>query len=349
MPCRRNGWPVAIAAIPGRGEVDRNASVGSSPWARGIQGPSGCGAGVTVLDPPGARTSDRPGPIVQGRWYGTCNGFVRPAVRKPRGVLCLLFRISIHCRRGRGRALHLGNFGRLLSLGRSRSSAHSPCPRRSGPCLGRTATLSALQRGWHMDVGFGLGHAIRRSVGLGVLLCVACWACSAGSSVEPTPGPAASTAPAAPAPVARPGRAPNAPGATLEERQAACEGGDFEICQHLGTVYWEGLGAEVDRVRASEMFARACEGNVAKACVDVGVLHSMGEGVPEDKEKAAGFFRKACKLGAVGGCYNLGLAYANGEGVERSNQTALALFVDACDRDLKQACLRLEALEQNLR
>ena len=75
--------------------------------------------------------------------------------------------------------------------------------------------------------------------------------------------------------------------------EKGCKHGSAEACDDLGWIYDDGLGIDVDKLKAEEFYGKACTGNFARGCTNQGVMYLSGEGVEKDSKKAVTLFTKA--------------------------------------------------------
>lgn len=65
----------------------------------------------------------------------------------------------------------------------------------------------------------------------------------------------------------------------------------------LATIYANGLGVPVDRVKAVEIYKELADRDMVSALIALGFAHLNGAGVPQDKDQAIVYFRKAATHG----------------------------------------------------
>jgi TPR repeat protein len=86
----------------------------------------------------------------------------------------------------------------------------------------------------------------------------------------------------------------------------ACEANaDFEACNSLARLHFEGVGAAEDKDRAIVLFERACSGGYTDACSNLNTLaglYETGAGVTKDSVRAADLYLKACHGGVAAAC-----------------------------------------------
>ena len=75
--------------------------------------------------------------------------------------------------------------------------------------------------------------------------------------------------------------------------EKGCKHGSAEACDDLGWVYDDGLGIDVNKLKAEEFYGKACTGNFGRGCTNQGVMYLSGEGIEKDPAKATTLFTKA--------------------------------------------------------
>lgn len=75
-----------------------------------------------------------------------------------------------------------------------------------------------------------------------------------------------------------------------------------EACSELGTLYFKGLGTNVDKVKASVFFEKACDLKDGHGCYLASAKYMLGYNVPADTPKAVQYFKKSCELGVREAC-----------------------------------------------
>lgn len=130
--------------------------------------------------------------------------------------------------------------------------------------------------------------------------------------------------------------------------EKGCKHGSSEACDDLGWIYDDGLGIDVDKVKAEQFYGKSCSGGFARGCTNQGVMHLTGEGgVPKSPKKAAELFTKACDGKNWTGCKNLGLRYLEGDGVAKSEAKAKQLFESGCNAEHGPSCYDLAVMYSN--
>ena len=62
---------------------------------------------------------------------------------------------------------------------------------------------------------------------------------------------------------------------------------------NLGSMYYNGVGVEIDYVKAKELYEKAASLNNSRAFHNLGKIYFFGNGVPKDYVKAKELFEKA--------------------------------------------------------
>ena len=125
------------------------------------------------------------------------------------------------------------------------------------------------------------------------------------------------------------------------------EHGEAEAQFALGTIYYGGIGVEVDLTESSYWFLRAAQQGYAPAQYNLGNAYQRGEGVRRNEKRAAQWWRKAADQGLAPAQYNLATAYIDGAGVIRNEQKARALFQKSADGGHYPAVQALELLDKS--
>ena len=129
--------------------------------------------------------------------------------------------------------------------------------------------------------------------------------------------------------------------------EKGCKLNFAEACDDLGWIYDDGLGEDVDKVKAEQFYGKACAGNFARGCTNQGVMYLGTDGIEKDPKKASALFTKACDGKSWTGCKNLGLRYLTGDGVAKDEARAKKLFEEGCNNDHGPSCYDLAVMYQN--
>ena len=109
------------------------------------------------------------------------------------------------------------------------------------------------------------------------------------------------------------------------------EHGDASAQFALATLYYGGVGVEIDLTEASYWFLRAAEQGLAAAQYNLGNAYKRGEGVRRNDRRAVQWWRKAADQGFAAAQFNLATAYMQGTGVARDLDKARALYRQSAD------------------
>ncbi len=80
----------------------------------------------------------------------------------------------------------------------------------------------------------------------------------------------------------------------------------------------------------------------------LGYCYSNGIGTNIDKQKAFELYEKAANLGNETAQYNLGVLYENGDGIEKNIDKAIYWYVKSAKQGDQDAQNRLEKLNQRI-
>lgn len=134
---------------------------------------------------------------------------------------------------------------------------------------------------------------------------------------------------------------PPAPIDPLQVLTEACDAGEAEACQTLGSIHERGRpNTPPDPAAARASFRKGCELGSASACSSAAAME-MRAGEGADKDAARRAFERACELGDATGCANLAGMYFLGDGVPADPARAAELNDRACGMQLGVACARL--------
>jgi TPR repeat protein len=68
--------------------------------------------------------------------------------------------------------------------------------------------------------------------------------------------------------------------------QNACDKGEFESCVVLGSMYHRGDGVRQSYANAIKLYTHACSQNYGKGCTHLGFVYENGHGFNVDAQKA---------------------------------------------------------------
>ncbi len=79
--------------------------------------------------------------------------------------------------------------------------------------------------------------------------------------------------------------------------ERACEDGNADSCNTLGSFYSSGFQVDTNIQKAIELFERACTGGSAKGCSNLADYYKSGTDVTQDNPKAAELYKRSCDAG----------------------------------------------------
>jgi len=154
-----------------------------------------------------------------------------------------------------------------------------------------------------------------------------------------------------------------------------CQTGDTAGCDDLAWFFEDGVGTEVDKLRAAELARKTCsqgstagcgrlqaqcEANMVESCTHLAELSETGAGLPKDRQIASAYYTRACdrkhtpacegvqrmlgtacKQGEVAACMEVGEMHLVGPEALRSEDKALMFFQDACRAGGTKGCERV--------
>ena len=118
---------------------------------------------------------------------------------------------------------------------------------------------------------------------------------------------------------------------------ASAGNGNHESQYKIGNMYTEGIGTNIDLVKAAEAFELSAQQGNAKAEYKLGLIHYEGTGVKTNKKAAYKWFKQAAEKSYPAAQYYLGKMYASGDGVKRDYAVSLEWFTKAVDGGFNQA------------
>jgi TPR repeat protein len=113
--------------------------------------------------------------------------------------------------------------------------------------------------------------------------------------------------------------------------------GNKESQYKIGNMYTEGVGTNIDLVKAAEIYELSARQGYAKAEYKLGLVHYEGTGVKANKKTAYTWFNLAAEQGYPAAQYYLGKMYASGKGVKRDYTISLEWYTKAVDGGFNQA------------
>ena len=113
--------------------------------------------------------------------------------------------------------------------------------------------------------------------------------------------------------------------------------GDMDSLYDLGNMYLEGVGTNIDSVKAITAFEQSANQGHAKAAYKIGLIFYEGNGIKPNSKHAFKWFRQAAEGDYPAAQYYLGKLYAAGKGVKRDRAEALVWLGKAVDGGFDQA------------
>jgi len=133
-------------------------------------------------------------------------------------------------------------------------------------------------------------------------------------------------------------------------RTKACELGLGAACDKLGTMLMEGdygHRVNVDRVAATEAYAKGCGLDHGPSCTHYGDSLFNGRGVASvDQPRAAKHYERGCELRDAAGCSALAAMVERGSGeLTADAERAASLYAQACDAGSSDGCKEAKRLK----
>ena len=113
--------------------------------------------------------------------------------------------------------------------------------------------------------------------------------------------------------------------------------GDKDSLYDLGNMHLEGVGTNIDVVKAIAAFEQSANQGHTKAAYKIGLIFYEGNGIKPNSKHAFKWFRQAAEGGYPAAQYYLGKLYAAGKGVKRDRAEALVWLGKAVDGGFDQA------------
>jgi TPR repeat protein len=101
---------------------------------------------------------------------------------------------------------------------------------------------------------------------------------------------------------------------------------------HLGMLYEDGRGVEVDEIQAVQWYYKAAMQGNANAQYELAIRYEHGQGVGEDETQAVQWYHKAAIQGNANAQFKLGMRYVNGRGVKKDEVLAVQWFTKAAEQ-----------------
>lgn len=126
-------------------------------------------------------------------------------------------------------------------------------------------------------------------------------------------------------------------GGDFEATKKLAEQGNIEAQYDLGSSYYFGVRAPLNRKQAVFWFTKAAEKGHADAQNKIGLMYKDGDAVRKDYTKAVYWFTKAANQGDAYGQYNLAHMYYHGFGVSQDYGQALRWYTKAAKQGYADA------------
>ncbi|CAB4404697.1 unnamed protein product [Rhizophagus irregularis] len=114
----------------------------------------------------------------------------------------------------------------------------------------------------------------------------------------------------------------------------------------LGCCYKYGHGTDKDYNKAFEFFKKSAEGEYPEGITQLGYCYFNGIGTMINKKKAFELYQKAANLGDKVGTCNLAYCYENGNGVMKDINQAIYWYEKSAEQGHKTAQIRLKNIKQ---
>ncbi len=124
----------------------------------------------------------------------------------------------------------------------------------------------------------------------------------------------------------------------------ACNGGESEGCQAVGTMYKLGKGAPKDLARSKEYFERSCQDGkgIGTGCKELATLYAVGEGVPRDDAQAFHYLALGCYMTLPDDTCQFAANFAEqGRGTSKDYARAGRFLSHGCTEGDARSCTRL--------
>jgi TPR repeat protein len=102
--------------------------------------------------------------------------------------------------------------------------------------------------------------------------------------------------------------------------------GNEDVQFQLGYYYDKGIGTEINKIKAFELYKIAAEKGHNVAQYNLGLLYENGEGIEKNLKKAIYWYNKAAENGNEDAQYNLGNCYRTGNGMEKDEKKAFEIY-----------------------
>ena len=112
----------------------------------------------------------------------------------------------------------------------------------------------------------------------------------------------------------------------------------------LGMTYLNGIGVDVDSVKAINYFEKSAEKGYLKAYHNLGIMYFSTDRSHQDFAKAFRYFEKGADLGSIVCNYDLGYMYYKGFGCEQDYESSVKCFKKALDIGVSPVCMYMLGL-----
>lgn len=112
----------------------------------------------------------------------------------------------------------------------------------------------------------------------------------------------------------------------------AAEKGHAGSQYHLGRLYYDGVGMDIDEEEAYKWFLKAAEQGDRDSQFMLGHMYEQGLTTGMSYEKAFEWFKRSADNGHVGAMMNIGYMYAAGMGTEQSYEKAFECYMSAAEK-----------------
>lgn len=116
---------------------------------------------------------------------------------------------------------------------------------------------------------------------------------------------------------------------------------------HLGLMYHQGIGIEVDYERAMQLYALSAQQGLSRAQVNLALMYDRGEGTAQDYREAYYWYRQAAEQGNADGQYALGTMNFYGQGRSTDYEEAIRWYQEAARQGHRDAQFNLGVMHMN--
>ena len=119
---------------------------------------------------------------------------------------------------------------------------------------------------------------------------------------------------------------------------------DADAIYNMGYMYYNGLGTEVNKKKAFDLFKLAATKGNSKAYNDLANMYFLGEEVEQNYPTAFKYYAMAAKLGEDAASYNLADCYFYGTGIRVDRKKAILFYKKAASQGSSEAEYKLGLL-----